>query len=48
MCGVQVAGGTVKIGCRHLEAVAAAVAAKAAGLAAVAGESAENRGLPGI
>lgn len=48
-CGsVQCAWSTLKTGCRHCEAVAVAVAAKAAGLAAAVDGSAGNRGPPGI
>lgn len=47
-CGsVQCAWSTLKTGCRHCEAVAVAVAAKAAGLAAAVAGSAGNRGPPG-
>lgn len=48
LMAVQCAWSTLKTGCRHCEAVAVAVAAKAAGLAAAVDGSAGNRDPPGI
>lgn len=48
LTAVQYVWSTLKTGCRHCVAAAVAVAAKAAGLAAAVGESAGNRGPPGI
>lgn len=48
LMAMQCAWSTLKTGCRHCEAVAVAVAAKAAGLAAAVDGSAGNRGPPGI